>query len=152
MIDGASPMPADERDAAGPDDGLEPVERLAEEYLARLRRGERPKVEDYLARHPELSGQIRDLFSALVLVEDLKPRSREIEAAGRREGIGLGRGGTPIERLGDFRIIREVGRGGMGIVYEAEQESLDRRVALKVLAPWALANPQTILRFNRESR
>lgn len=55
-------------------------------------------------------------------------------------------------RLGDFRIIREIGRGGMGIVYEAEQESLGRHVALKVLPAATLPSPQAIARFRREAQ
>src|SRR5262249_1402422 len=53
---------------------------------------------------------------------------------------------------GDFRIIREIGRGGMGVVYEAEQVSLGRRVALKVLPKQLLADAQTKRRFEREAR
>jgi serine/threonine protein kinase len=60
--------------------------------------------------------------------------------------------GSPPERLGDFRILCEVGRGGMGVVYEAEQESLGRRVALKVLGTPALLDPQKGRRFHREAR
>lgn len=57
-----------------------------------------------------------------------------------------------IERLGDFRIVREVGRGGMGIVYEAEQESLGRRVAVKVLPRQMLLDEQHVERFKREAK
>ncbi|MCB9886019.1 MAG: protein kinase [Planctomycetes bacterium] len=53
--------------------------------------------------------------------------------------------------LGDFRIVRELGRGGMGVVYEAWQRSLDRRVALKVLAPALVAEPASVARFRREA-
>jgi eukaryotic-like serine/threonine-protein kinase len=60
-------------------------------------------------------------------------------------------GPTP-ERLGDFRILREIGRGGMGVVYEAEQQSLGRHVAVKVLPPHALHGPEAVDRFRRESR
>jgi WD40 repeat protein/serine/threonine protein kinase len=131
-------------------DERDPVERLAEDFLERLRRGERPAVEQYVERHPDLADRIRELFSALVLVEDAKPRT--IDAVDRFAESPRVRDGQPVERLGDYRIVREIGRGGMGVVYEAEQESLGRRVALKILAPWAAGSGQTILRFHREAR
>jgi serine/threonine protein kinase/WD40 repeat protein len=61
-------------------------------------------------------------------------------------------GASLPERLGDFRILREIGRGGMGLVYEAEQVSLSRRVALKVLPRRALLEAESLARFRRESR
>jgi len=57
-----------------------------------------------------------------------------------------------LERLGDFQVIREIGRGGMGIVYEAEQQSLARRVAVKVLPRQALVDPKHLQRFQREAQ
>jgi hypothetical protein len=126
------------------------VEALAEEFLDRRRRGERPTVEEYTGRYPELAGAIRAFFPALALVEDRKP-----DPGGLDPTLGAGAfptGGAAPERLGDFRILREVGRGGMGAVYEAEQESLGRRVAVKVLAPSRALSPQQIARFLREAR
>jgi WD40 repeat protein/serine/threonine protein kinase len=124
-----------------------PVEALAEEFLDRKRRGEEPSLDDYCQRHPELAQEIRELFPLLLRMEDLGADSG---------GGGTGRGATKSdvrpERLGDFRILREVGRGGMGVVYEAEQESLGRRVAIKVLSESALADPKRVLRFEREAR
>src|SRR5437870_5566178 len=128
----------------------DPVEVLAEEFRGRLRRGERPDVEDYARRHPLLADQIRDLFPALLLVEGLKAAApADLTAAGAAPpDLAV----PSLERLGDFRILREVGRGGMGVVYEAEQESLGRRVALKVLPAQALPDARQRKRFEREAR
>src|SRR5262249_51907053 len=72
---------------------------------------------------------------------------------GAGPGAGPAAGGRPLpERLGDFRIVREGGRGGLGGVYGAEQGSLGRRVALKVLPRHALLDPAAVERFRRESR
>jgi serine/threonine protein kinase len=121
---------------------------LAEEFVQRCQRGERPSLDEYTARYPELADEIRELFPALALMQDVRPQPGA--ATGPYEGGQCGASG--LERLGDYRILREVGRGGMGIVYEAEQESLGRHVALKVLPAHTLLDPQRLQRFQREAR
>jgi hypothetical protein len=124
------------------DADIDPLAQLADEFLERYRRGERPPLSDYTRRRPDLADQIRKLFRALVVLEDVRPASTPGPP---------GRTGPP-KRLGEYRIVREIGRGGMGIVYEAQQESLGRRVALKVLPPRALADERQVHRFQREAR
>src|SRR5262245_18234590 len=92
---------------------------VVEEFLESRRRGEFPSVAEYRERYPELAEEVGDFLAALSLVEDLKPRPDEIGGRPGERILGPARGGPPIERLGDFRILREVGRGGMGVVYEA---------------------------------
>ena len=116
----------------------DPLDLLAEEFVERYRRGERPALTEYAGRHPELADRIRDLFPALVLMEQLgsEPPADPPRAP---------------DRLGEYRVVREVGRGGMGVVYEAVQESLGRRVALKVL-PAERCRGKFLDRFRREAR
>ena len=105
---------------------------LIEEFLVRLRRGERPLIAEYVNRHPELAERIHEMFPTLGLVERFKHDLSEV-ADDPGSDLSVTHTASPLERLGDFLILREVGRGGMGIVYEAEQETLGRHVALKVM-------------------
>ena len=130
--------------ATNPD--RDPLEVLAAEFTERLRRGDRPSLEEYAAQHPELAEEIRELFPTIAVTERLKVK--QARSSDGRATLGPAR----LERLGDFRIIREIGRGGMGVVFEAEQESLGRRVALKVLPRQVLPDEKHLKRFEREAR
>jgi WD40 repeat protein/serine/threonine protein kinase len=129
------------------DDSLErnPVEVLADEFLARDRRGEQPSIGEYVERYPELADEIHELFPLVLDIEQVRAGAVPPPTA------TLAPVGLSSTKLGDYRIIREIGRGGMGVVFEAEQESLGRRVALKVLARTALT-AQQVRRFEREAR
>ncbi|HEV8071297.1 MAG TPA: protein kinase [Planctomycetaceae bacterium] len=129
-----------------PQPDTNPLEALAAEFVERHRRGEAPSVEEYAAEHPELAPQIRELFPTIAALERVRAGQERAE-----EGR-LPSSAAKLERLGDLRIVREIGRGGMGIVYEAMQESLGRRVAVKVLARHARLDDTHRRRFFREAR
>jgi serine/threonine protein kinase len=119
------------------------VGRITDEFLERLDRGEQPQAEDYARRFPEVAAVIRQVFPALEWM-----RRPAVDAASPGEGAESEmRAGC----LGDFRTLRVVGRGGMGVVYEAEQISLRRRVALKVLPLAAALDAKQLQRFQLEA-
>jgi WD40 repeat protein/serine/threonine protein kinase len=124
------------------------VLELAEEFLERYRQGERPALQEYIDRHPALAAAIREVFPAMAMMENIAvaDESREERAAATPDKPTV-----PLQ-FGDYRIIRQIGRGGMGVVYEAEQLSLGRHVALKVLPELVHVNPATRRRFEREAR
>ncbi len=105
-----------------------PLESLATEFLAAWREGKRPTVDEYASAHPDLATAIRELFPVALALEDLS-----LSATGRASDI-LRRGFEPGTQYGHFTIIREIGRGGMGVVYEAVEKSTGRHVALKLVA------------------
>jgi eukaryotic-like serine/threonine-protein kinase len=126
-----------------------PVEILADEFLARCKRGEKPTIKEYCDRHPDLAEEIRDVFEAVLMVEDLKPEVDEVSGSA---GESVKVNGKRLAQVGDYRILCEIGRGGMGVVYEAEQQALGRRVALKVLPRTIAGNSSAQVRFQREAK
>jgi tetratricopeptide (TPR) repeat protein len=118
--------------------------QVVDDFLDRLHRGERPEINEYVQRYPQLARVLRQTLPALQLMQ---PSG----AAGAEAG-SFGNELHPEGPLGDFRLQREVGRGGMGIVYEAVQISLGRRVALKVLPFAATLDPRQLQRFKNEAQ
>jgi eukaryotic-like serine/threonine-protein kinase len=118
-----------------------------EEYLDLLKAGRRPSREEFLARHAAIAEALADCLDGLELVQSA---ARELPAPD--PPVTAEEALPPSTCLGDFRIVREVGRGGMGIVYEAQQVSLGRRVALKVLPYAAALDPRHLQRFQVEAQ
>ena len=116
------------------------VVQALETYLAELASRRTPDRAAFLARHAAIAGPLADCLAGLEMLH---------RASARPTAPAL----HPPEagQLGDFLLIREVGRGGMGVVYEAEQVSLDRRVALKVLPFAAALDGKQLQRFKNEA-
>ncbi|MEX2168646.1 MAG: protein kinase [Pirellulales bacterium] len=121
------------------------LEQLVEAASQRLERGEPLDVEALCAEHPEHAEELRELLPAVAMLFHIGAEPVDRGSNGASEAL-------PYARLGDFQLIREVGRGGMGTVYEAEQISLRRRVALKVLPFASVLDKQQLARFQNEAR
>ena len=123
-----------------PESDHDRIAAILDEYLADAERGLAPAIDDFVARYPEWSAPL------LGALQSLQAVNRVVAAfpATHREG--------PWPQLGDYQIVRELGRGGMGIVYEARQVSLGRTVALKVLPFAAVLEPTHVQRFQNEAQ
>ena len=128
----------------GHDDSLdESLLRSLDHFLQLREAGDAPPLEDYLAQAPGDRRKLRELIEAAEWLQ---------QAASARAPTRSGPGLQPGQQLGEYRILREVGRGGMGLVYEALHATLGRRVALKVLPFGALHGERELARFRRESQ
>ena len=117
---------------------------LLDEYLVNLENGSRPDPETVKKENPDLAeqfdaylGKLDQLYGVSLGFQD---PTDSVHSEMNNETT-----------LGDFTIHREVGRGGMGVVYEASQESLDRRVAIKLLPMASLLDSRQIARFKNEA-
>jgi serine/threonine protein kinase len=117
------------------------IARLLREYEADLAAGRVPDRAALLARRADVADALAACLDGLELVHAAAPALRgDAEAPAPHPDL-----------LGDFRIVREIARGGMGVVYEAEQVKLGRRVAVKVLPASAATDAQQLLRFRNEA-
>jgi serine/threonine-protein kinase len=139
-------------------------ERFGEVVFAYLRareQGETPDPQDWLARHAEFSTDLADFLSAQHEIYGLAAPLREVaEAAsgGATEEpdvtpaeAGGATGTAPLRWFGDYDVLQEIAHGGMGVVYKARQQSLNRLVALKVIRAGELASQLDARRFRQEA-
>ncbi len=146
LLDLNSTCPADESPR-------QQLVEVLEAYLEGLEQGAAPDQEALLGAHPELADELRPYLDSLRL---LHVATRDLRPPEASNGCPPGEASMPsvpcVRQIGDYRIVREIGRGGMGIVYEAHQKSLNRRVALKMLPFAAVLDQRQIARFRNEAQ
>ena len=122
---------------------------LLDEYLARLQAGEAPDREALLSEHPELASAL-DCLEAL---EDLAPPPSAKTGGSKDDTLDVVTSmGSMPRAFGEYQLLGEIGRGGMGVVYKAQQKSLDRMVAIKMILASHLASPEHVRRFHDEAK
>lgn len=122
--------------------------QAVQEYLADLETGRRPDRKKFLDRYPSIATALKECLDALEFMRTVAPQIQPTADPSQSCSATL----IMPTPLGDFRIIQEIGRGGMGVVYEAEQVSLGRRVAVKVLPFAATLDPKQLQRFKNEAQ
>jgi serine/threonine-protein kinase len=132
--------------------------KILEELLEQRREGKTPDLDAAAREHPNLGDELRQLWAAAVMADELGSDSTKVHSAdwADRETVTAPDSKTVSrqrlsETFGDYEIIDELGRGGMGVVYRARQESLDRTVALKVLLKGEMASSSDVARFRLEA-
>jgi serine/threonine protein kinase len=132
-------------------------------YVEAVEAGHSPDRQLLMALYPDLASELSEFFEGRDQVEDMSAPLRDFNRSGfvraalqiTKAPSASSQGTSPpseLGQLGDYQLIREIGRGGMGIVYEAHQISLNRRVALKVLPFAAALDPKQLQRFKNEAQ
>ena len=131
----------------------EALAEALEGYFSALEAGEAPDAATYAAQFPAISKRLRRCLAGLTNMHDaLASDSAGLSSASGRKRLRASRQSLPTgHQLGDFRLLQEIGRGGMGVVYAAEQISLNRRVAVKVLPFAAFLDSRRRQRFLNEA-
>lgn len=127
------------------------LEEIIETAIAQAKNGQAVDVNQVISLHPQYADELRTLLPTMEMLMRLGNGNTQAASQGAVNGdvpLAIGR----QELLGDFRLLREIGRGGMGVVYEAEQLSMGRRVALKILPFVAIAQDKSLQRFRNEVR
>lgn len=115
---------------------------VSRDYLADLEAGRRPDRERYLLRYPEIAEPLSECLDGIDLARSLTPQT-DLRQIGSQ---------LTAEPIGDFKIVKEIGHGGMGVVYEAIQLSLGRSIALKMLPFAAGLDSKHLQRFKNEAQ
>ena len=126
------------------------IDEIADDFLEQRRDGKKPAVDDFVQANPDIGEPLGDFLKMILMVDDCADQTSLHLSGNPLAEINSDASAFPT--IPDYEIIREVGRGGMGIVYEAQQLSLDRTVALKILPASLFHHPQAIQRFELEAK
>ncbi len=149
----------------------DPVQHADEQLLAELaarlademQRGQLPNVDAVISEHPQLAEELRGLWATMLVADCVAAGANSSSQRGSKNGSGAPTHGHPLpfydatsspstgDALGDYELIDELGRGGMGVVYRARQRSLGRTVALKMILRGAMPSPADLARFRTEA-
>ncbi len=123
------------------------LESIIHEFTMALRAGQHPTIQQYQDRYPHLADEIADVLSSISMIEQFK--SASASTTGSRQKLDSV---SKLKQIGPYKILKEIGRGGMGVVFAAIHESLGRHVAIKVM-PTPLMDGEThVQRFRREAQ
>jgi hypothetical protein len=128
------------------------LEQVLADYLHAVEAGTPPDRDEMLRRHPELAGDLASFFRNRDAVERLAEPLRQGPSQDATVGATGPAVGSMVRYFGDYELLEEVARGGMGVVYRARQVSLERVVALKMILAGQLASAADVARFHREAQ
>jgi hypothetical protein len=143
-------MPSSETERFDASDRERRLEEVIATYLRAVQAGQTPPREELLAQHPDLATDLNEFFSNQDQILQLAAPLRGLSAAANAQSAGRLPLGT-VRYFGDYELLEEIARGGMGVVYRARQVSLNRPVALKMILAGQLASPADVQRFRTEA-
>jgi len=131
---------------------------LIDELIEQSRDGKTPDLEAVIRAHPDLASELRELWATAMIAEDFASLSGELAAFPSESADQPASQAQPPnwpgalpDKIGDYELLEEIGRGGMGVVFKARQVSLGRIVALKMILRAELASSADRARFRAEA-
>src|SRR5262245_42754239 len=134
------------------------LEEVLAAYLRAVEAGTPPDRQEFLARHSELADELREFFADQDAMRQLAEPLRAAAGMAKPPSDTMAEGerplpppGTKVRYFGDYELLEEIARGGMGVIYKARQVSLNRIVALKMILAGPLASATDVQRFRHQA-
>ena len=127
----------------------EQLQSILVAYIEAAEKGQAPNRDDLLAQHPDFAAELADFLAGRQRIQQIAPPPAEMPTLAPTEMTAAPLG--TVRCFGDYELLEEIARGGMGVVYRARQVSLNRTVALKMILSGQLAGAEDVRRFRTEA-